>query len=345
MRTGRCVIAAVCLVAAVLSGPSPFGQAQESSDTTGAPQHPVSGAEASDLLAQTLPEALAPARATSLDPDGDVLEATVAKNGARTATVGQDPRDGFTLVAGSEPLVVTPADVGPEAAPARLVNREVAVFANTGPATDTAIRPAGAGIETFTQARNAAAPQDFSWNVSLEPQASLVSTDDGGIAVQDAAGDPRAAISPPVAVDAAGSPVPTSVRAEGATVILRVEHQSGGVQYPVVADPVWTKIATFDLSNGDARTLGRALRKIADGSTLAGALVALPHPVAKVFAVVIPVVGNVVVAGWSDRVLDAVGDAGPRQHICVRVETSVQGFPPVPIPNVAAGPRTTGRCS
>lgn len=337
-------LAVIATIFAVGAGPAV--SAQESPDGPPAPSEAVSPTEATDLLEQTFPVAVAPVRATRLDPEGDALAVEVTQTGDRIATIGRDPRDGFTLQTGSEPLGITPADVGPVASQAHVVAKDVAVFANTSQATDTAIRPAGPGIETFTQARSAASPQEFSWNVSVGPNEGLVSTEQGGIAVQGPDGNVRASVSPPLAVDAGGNLVPTSLRAEGETVVLRVEHQSGSVQYPVVADPIWTTVATFDLTNGDAKELGRALRTIAAGGPIATLLAGatIPHPVGKAVGAFVAVASSTTIGAWSSRVLDAVADAGPRQHICVKLEVFITGLPPVPVPNIAAHPRTTGRC-
>ncbi|HEX5307881.1 MAG TPA: RHS repeat-associated core domain-containing protein [Solirubrobacteraceae bacterium] len=111
------------------------------------------------------------------------------------------------------------------------------VYPNTETDTDTAIKPIAMGMEVYDTLRSVRSPQELSYKLGLPRGASLERAGGKGpVSVIDA-GRTLAVVLPATAVDAAGTPVPVSMRVSGRTIRLRVDHRAGDYLYPVVVDP------------------------------------------------------------------------------------------------------------
>lgn len=91
----------------------------------------------------------------------------------------------YSVGGGASAVCVTPMSTTAAALPPQLQNGAAAVYANTGPSTDTIVRPAPFGIQYIQQLRAATAPETFSYRVSLQPGQYLQQLDDGDVAVVD----------------------------------------------------------------------------------------------------------------------------------------------------------------
>lgn len=126
----------------------------------------------------------------------------------------------------------------------RLVNaaegsgKEMVIYPNTYPDTDTAIIYTLTGVETFNYLRSSESPETFSLDYELPEGATIESTNDGGAVILDEDGNELASIFAPYAVDAQGSDVPMSLTVNGNQIILRVPHSEEDFAYPIMVDPV-----------------------------------------------------------------------------------------------------------
>lgn len=101
--------------------------------------------------------------------------------------------------------------------------------------TDLAVQAFDHGVRIQTVLSDADAPSRFEYPVDVPAGGSIVTQDDGGITVLDAAGLPRGGFAAPWARDASGATVSTHYEISGSTVVQVVDH--AGAAYPVVADP------------------------------------------------------------------------------------------------------------
>jgi len=123
-------------------------------------------------------------------------------------------------------------------------------FAATDTATDTLLAPLARGVEIFHQLRSVESPEEFRYELSVPAGATLRADGSGGAEVLDAGKNPIAVVRPPSAVDAQGSVVAAELSVEGDSVVVRVEHSSIDVAYPVLLDPLLENVgpATANLA-------------------------------------------------------------------------------------------------
>ena len=129
-------------------------------------------------------------------------------------------------------LVGAPAERSPST-----VDESVATYPNVARNTDFAVAPAPTGIETLTQLRSAESPHSETFRLDLPAGASLNQTKDGGAEV-DKAGEVLVGISPPTALDAAGTAVPVSLEVSGAQLTLTA-NPGESTQFPLLVDPLF----------------------------------------------------------------------------------------------------------
>jgi hypothetical protein len=125
------------------------------------------------------------------------------------------------------------------------------LYANTQVDADTLVKPVTSGFEADTLLRSMESPHEVSFRVGMPDGASLVPAKDGsGDVTVVKGGAVLASILAPVARDAAGTSVPVSVSASGATVSVRVEDAADSYQYPIMVDPTVTDgLVTNEASN------------------------------------------------------------------------------------------------
>ncbi|MFT4034432.1 MAG: hypothetical protein QM679_02525 [Patulibacter sp.] len=111
--------------------------------------------------------------------------------------------------------------------------------------TDTIARAVTGGVETYELIRSAQAPGAFRYRVAgATPRVAgdgVVELIRGGHAI--------GRVTAPAVVDAAGVDVAASIGVDGDDVVFTVRHDVPGVQYPVLADPLWS--ADYDFSLPD----------------------------------------------------------------------------------------------
>jgi len=174
--------------------------------STGPELEPAQGvltpAQAVDSVEEALPAAVAPTDGAtapstevainpSYSPPSPNLETVDALTPGETSVT---PEGGFTL---GNSVCFSPSTLTPAASNATVVNNDSALFANTGPETDTVIRPTAMGTTLIQSLRGPNAPDSFVWNVKVSPGQDLVELPSGAVAVVEASSKFEEVAQPP----------------------------------------------------------------------------------------------------------------------------------------------------
>jgi Putative amidase domain len=165
----------------------------------------VAGPEAAQVMEQGLPQALAASKPGEGELDQRKITPTLRAHGAdleaaeslAEAKISTAPEGGIKL---NRIACLTPGETTNAATGAELVNEDAAMFANTGPATDTAIRPTASGVMMVRDLRGPEAAASYTWNVKLNQDEKLVKLPSGMVAiVEPVPGGVGEAVDPPPA--------------------------------------------------------------------------------------------------------------------------------------------------
>lgn len=115
------------------------------------------------------------------------------------------------------------------------------IYSAPGGKVDAAVQVVADGVRMLTVAKDATAPSEYRYPLSLPAGSTLAATEDGSILVRDAKRDLIANIDAAWAKDSTGAPVPTAYRIEGTTIVQTIRTTPNTV-FPVVADPVWIPV-------------------------------------------------------------------------------------------------------
>ncbi len=145
-------------------------------------------AQAVDSVEEALPAAVAPTEGATAPSTEEVIDPSYSSPSPNLETVDSladgetsvTPEGGFTL---GDSACLSPGALTPAASDATVVNDDVALFANTGPETDTVIRPTAMGTTVIQSLRGPNAPDSFVWNVRLSPGQELIELPSGDVAV------------------------------------------------------------------------------------------------------------------------------------------------------------------
>ncbi|RSO10727.1 hypothetical protein DMH18_11235 [Streptomyces sp. WAC 06783] len=117
--------------------------------------------------------------------------------------------------------------------------KNTTVYPGAAKATDLAVQPtADGGIRALAVLKNATAPREQRYDISLPNGAHLMKLDNGAVAAIAKNGTFLGGFTTPWAKDATGKPVPTSYRIDGNTLVQTVQI-ADSTAFPVVADPKW----------------------------------------------------------------------------------------------------------
>ena len=158
--------------------------------TTVAPKEVVTPSQAISAVQGAIPTAVAASDSTleetteeKIDPSYSAPEPNLANVGNRAkGETSINPQGGFTL---EGIACITPATTTTAATGATVVNDDAAVFANTGPQTDTVIRPTAGGTTVVHSLRGENSPSTFSWNITVTEAADVVQLPSGAIAITE----------------------------------------------------------------------------------------------------------------------------------------------------------------
>jgi hypothetical protein len=162
-----------------------------------------------------------------------------------TAEAECDPsREQIGNSAGLVPVEVTPLDTATGATRPSLVEENAAISANTASSSDTVIRPLNDGGMVFQMIRDEAAPEGYSYEVSLGEEQVLRAINEQQAEVYNSGHEPAFTITAAAAHDAIGTSVPTTLTVDSRNVITLHVHYRGGINgqqfvYPIVAGTGW----------------------------------------------------------------------------------------------------------
>jgi hypothetical protein len=215
------------------------------------PSGSVPAAEATDTieaLEATEPEAevvtptdesLTPGeRAVGNDPALESKEGGVVSTGVPVETTIDPLTEKITVESTEGDITVAPvASTG--SGVKEIASEIAAVSPNTKAGVDTMIRAEYDGALAFQAIRQATAPENYSWEVTLKPGQTLNAIEGGltaGVFYKD--GTEVMLINAMPAHDAVGHAVPTHLSVSGGNIVtLTVEHQKSVYTYPVLAGP------------------------------------------------------------------------------------------------------------
>ena len=227
------------------------------------PDGTVSAGEATDTIEAvetTAPETteLTPVSAIVAKGAGEGQTPTLTQTEEGLATVGApaesaisvNPNEGFAIQtqgfseSGEEvehfgEVQVTPTYVLPGAPAATVSEEAAAVYPDTTTGVDTVVRPAYDGIMAFQVIREASAPEDYSWEVTLREDESLKLIDEQHAGVFWEDGTEAMLITAQAAHGADGEAVPVTLAVAGNVVTETVHFHQPGIIYPVSAGVGW----------------------------------------------------------------------------------------------------------
>jgi RHS repeat-associated protein len=117
-----------------------------------------------------------------------------------------------------------------------------AFYANVDTDTDFLVRAIPGGLQTFSQLRSPASPEQLALRVAAPAGSRLREAPEGPGGYQLVRGERILAhVGPPAAIDADGRAVPVTSRVDGDVLRIRVAHRDQPVTYPVMVDPTFVE--------------------------------------------------------------------------------------------------------
>jgi len=167
----------------------------------------------------------------NLNPTGDHLEPV---NPLVAVEVPTELADGFAF-----PNIGVSIDVGTGDGDrtASSSGEDSVFFPNVRTDTDIVMSATPTGVETFTQLRTPGAPRDESFDLSI-PEGARLEAFGEGARVLNAGGEVILSVSPPWAIDAEGSQVPTNLKIDGHSISISVSPPADAV-FPILLDPLF----------------------------------------------------------------------------------------------------------
>ncbi|MBK6041193.1 hypothetical protein [Streptomyces sp. MBT55] len=191
----------------------------------------VEGVTGTTDLIRPVPVAAKADRAAFSTAEGDVTVNVPASADGEVEAVAANGEAVRIGLAGARPVPGVRSDAGTVA------------YADVKDSTDLAVQPAAdGGVRTLVTLKDASAPSEYRFPLELGKDSALAEDGSGGYLITRGAGDHKlvvGTIDAPWATDAAGRPVPTDYRLEGATLVQTVTPSSE-TAFPVVADPKLT---------------------------------------------------------------------------------------------------------
>jgi hypothetical protein len=181
----------------------------------------VTAAQAVAQTQQTLPSALAQSELAAIEglnvQPALVAGAIPAVSGyTSTGTVLPSAYKGttpsYSVGSGTTSTCTAPATTTSVTSQPQLVNGTALEYANSGPSTDTILRPAPLGVQEIDQIRDGSAPETVTYQVGLGSGQSLQPMDDGSIAIVDSTAPTISSTMPPDAVVSGGPANPRNLR-------------------------------------------------------------------------------------------------------------------------------------
>ncbi len=214
-----------------------------------AAQDVLTPGQAVDSIEEALPATVAPTEGATAPSTEEVIDPSYSPPSPNLETIDSladgetsvAPEGGFTL---GDSVCLSPATLTPAASDATVVNDDVALFANTGPEMDTAIRPTAMGTTVVQALRGPDAPESFAWNVEVSPGQELIELPSGDVAVVESGSEAEEVAQVPPAPEISGNDL-ADVEAQvenGEYALINAEDESQMVVVAVIARP-WVVLA------------------------------------------------------------------------------------------------------
>jgi RHS repeat-associated protein len=154
-------------------------------------------------------------------------------NPLTAVSIARSSSGGVTV--GSDGVRITPQG---QSVNGSLLTDQSVFYPDVAPDEDAAVAPTINGVELFAVLRSRLSPETIRYTVSVPQGAQLRADLDGAVVVER--GRTIARVSAPIARDAQGSLVATTMSVSGNTIVLSVPHRELSVAYPVLVDPMMT---------------------------------------------------------------------------------------------------------
>jgi streptogramin lyase len=126
----------------------------------------------------------------------------------------------------------TPASIAPS-----ILDESAVFYPNVADDTDLLVAPIPTGVETLSQVRSADAPRRESYRFSLPQGVKLQGDGKGGAEAVSGSGDRFLKVPAPVAIDAAGKEVGSTLGISGDSISVSISPD-GSTAWPVLVDPL-----------------------------------------------------------------------------------------------------------
>jgi YD repeat-containing protein len=190
-------------------------------------------------------EAEVPLRAR--EEDGDLRKVELGLEESAEGYEPANPLVDLTLPASSdEPIEIgdrglSVSAVGADDTSASPIGDEDLFLPAVHEDTSLLLSPIARGVEVSALLASRNSPEQLAFELTPPQGATLRSSDEGGAEVVDGEGGVLAMVSAPHAVDAQGTEVPVTLRAEGDRFYLEIAHRQMDVAYPLFVDPEITE--------------------------------------------------------------------------------------------------------
>lgn len=158
-------------------------------------------------------------------------DAVVAENPVAPIQISTDPGEGVAVAGG-----ITVRATDPDGGQAPVIDGDRVLFANVDPDVDLIASAVPAGGAEFSWLLRTPDAADQYLDLAL-PAGATVTGKDGGARVISAAGAVIATVSRPVAIDADGTAVTSTMSVQGTRLRVHTQTQGRDVRWPVLVDP------------------------------------------------------------------------------------------------------------
>jgi hypothetical protein len=144
------------------------------------------------------------------------------------------------------------------------------VFADAYPSTDIVLAANASQVEELLILKDAAAPREFSWEVTLGPELSeLVKQPDGSLVARSREGSVALRVRPARLIDGHGQLRPLDLLWDRPRLIARIDVR--GLSYPVLVDPMFESVLWEpNPTAGGVATRAHAAARLAAGGLVYG---------------------------------------------------------------------------
>ena len=177
--------------------------------------------------------------------DDNVALSLSASEGEDVVGIPENPNDGISINSEIWPTLEVSLPFADESSPdGTAVGGSSMAYDNENGSLTVPTAKSGGSAQITTIIQNESAPTSYRYELGNDEDLVLSQLEDGGVLIEDLAGNYRGYVLAPWASDADGVPVATAYEIDGSALVQVVDHNSGTYAYPIVADP-WLGVAIF----------------------------------------------------------------------------------------------------